>query len=199
MSVDGDVLAPSRILRFRAASSAYHQRVDDRVMQAAPFASRQNYARFLRFQYRLHRRVAPLYGAPAFQALLPDLASRERLSRVESDLLDLGLARPEIARPDLAEPAALLPLPEALGWLYVVEGSNMGAAFLLKAAIKLDLSERFGARHLAAHPEGRGLNWRRFTEALDAIALTAEEDRRAQAATISAFSHVLDLVGEELA
>ncbi|HQS10224.1 MAG TPA: biliverdin-producing heme oxygenase [Xanthobacteraceae bacterium] len=199
MSVDGDVLAPSRILRFRAASSAYHQRVDDRVMQAAPFASRQNYARFLRFQYRLHRRVAPLYAAPAYQALLPDLASRERLSRVESDLLDLGLARPEIARPDLAEPAALLPLPEALGWLYVVEGSNMGAAFLLKAAIKLDLSERFGARHLAAHPEGRGLNWRRFTEALDAIALTAEEDRRAQAATISAFSHVLDLVGEELA
>ncbi|OZB03876.1 MAG: biliverdin-producing heme oxygenase [Rhizobiales bacterium 39-66-18] len=183
MSVDGDVLAPSRILRFRAASSAYHQRVDDRVMQAAPFASRQNYARFLRFQYRLHRRVAPLYAAPAYQALLPDL----------------GLARPEIARPDLAEPAALLPLPEALGWLYVVEGSNMGAAFLLKAAIKLDLSERFGARHLAAHPEGRGLNWRRFTEALDAIALTAEEDRRAQAATISAFSHVLDLVGEELA
>lgn len=199
MSVDGDVLAPSRILRFRAASSAFHQRVDDSVMQAAPFASRANYARFLRFQYRLHRRVAPLYGAAAFQALLPDLASRERLSRVESDLLDLSLARPEIARPEAAEPAAALPLPEALGWLYVVEGSNMGAAFLLKAAIKLDLSERFGARHLAAHPEGRGLNWRRFTEALDAIALTPEEDRRAEAATITAFSHVLDLVREELA
>jgi len=197
MSLDGDVLAPSRILRFRAASSAFHQRVDDEVMQAAPFASRQNYARFLRFQYRLHRRVAPLYGAPAFQALLPDLASRERLSRVESDLLDLGLARPEVAHLEAAEPAAAL--PEALGWLYVVEGSNMGAAFLLKAAIKLDLSERFGARHLAAHPEGRGLHWRRFTEALDAISLTPEEDRRAEAATISAFSHVLDLVGEELA
>lgn len=194
MSVDGDVLAPSRILRFRAASSAFHQRVDDAVMQAAPFASRENYARFLRFQYRLHRRVAPLYAAAAFQALLPDLASRERLSRVENDLLDLGLARP-----DAAEPAAALALPEALGWLYVVEGSNMGAAFLLKAAIKIDLSERFGARHLAAHPEGRGLNWRRFTEALDAISLTGEEDRRAEAATISAFSHVLDLVREELA
>ncbi|MFG1427204.1 biliverdin-producing heme oxygenase [Roseixanthobacter glucoisosaccharinicivorans] len=199
MSVDGDVLAPSRILRFRAASSALHQRVDDSVMQAAPFAKRENYARFLRFQYRLHLRVAPLYAAPAFQALLPGLASRERLSRVENDLLDLGLARPDIARPDVADPAVALPLPEALGWLYVVEGSNMGAAFLLKAAIKLDLSERFGARHLAAHPEGRGLHWRRFTEALDAIALTPEEDRRAEAATISAFSHVQDLVREELA
>ncbi|MEP9365758.1 biliverdin-producing heme oxygenase [Xanthobacter sp. VNH20] len=194
MSVDGDVLAPSRILRFRAASSALHQRVDDSVMQAAPFASRENYARFLRFQYRLHLRVAPLYAAAELQALLPDLASRARLSRVENDLLDLGLVRPEVA-----ESAPMLPLPEALGWLYVVEGSNMGAAFLLKAAIKLDLSEDFGARHLAAHPEGRGLHWRRFTEALDAIPLTTEEDRRAEAATVSAFSHVLDLVREELA
>ncbi|MFG1399544.1 biliverdin-producing heme oxygenase [Roseixanthobacter pseudopolyaromaticivorans] len=194
MSIEGDVLNPSRILRFRATSSAFHQRVDDTVMQAAPFASRQNYARFLRFQYRLHHHVAPLYAAPALRQLLPELASRARLSRVESDLLDLRLARPEVA-----EPAPVLALPEALGWLYVVEGSNMGAAFLLKAAIKLDLSEDFGARHLAAHPEGRGLHWRRFTEALDAIPLTSEEDSRAEAATVSAFSHVLDLVREELA
>jgi protein TonB len=54
-----------------------------------------------------------------------------------------------------------------MGWLYVAEGSNLGAAFLLKEAVKLNLSGSFGARHLAGAPEGRGLHWRTFTAALD--------------------------------
>ena len=65
-----------------------------------------------------------------------------------------------------------------MGWLYVVEGSNLGAAFLLKDAAKLGLGEEFGARHLAGAPEGRGLHWRTFTAALDEIELTEEEERR---------------------
>ncbi len=64
-----------------------------------------------------------------------------------------------------------------MGWLYVVEGSNLGAAFLLKDAAKLGLGEEFGARHLAGAPEGRGLHWRTFTAALDEIELTEEEER----------------------
>jgi heme oxygenase len=86
------------------------------------------------------------------------------------------------------------PDPEALGWLYVAEGSNLGAAFLLKEAAKLGLSESFGARHLADAPEGRGLHWRRFTAALDAVALSASEEARAIASANDAFARVRALV-----
>lgn len=182
----------SRAKRMKAATTAVHQKVDDSVMAAAPFASRENYARFLRFQHRLHNRVEPLYSAEAFQALLPGLAERSRLTAVEQDFADLGLVAP--AR----EEAPALPLPEALGWLYVVEGSNMGAAFLLKAAGNLGLNSEFGARHLAPHEEGRGLHWRRFTAALDGVDLPEAAEAQALAGAEAAFSHVLDLVAAEL-
>lgn len=59
-------------------------------------------------------------------------------------------------------------MPEALGWLYVSEGSTLGAAFLFKdAQTKLGLSDQFGARKLAAYPEGRAIVWRRFVASLD--------------------------------
>ncbi|MDP1908319.1 MAG: biliverdin-producing heme oxygenase, partial [Hyphomicrobium sp.] len=76
------------------------------------------------------------------------------------------------------------------GWLYVAEGSNLGAAFLLKEAEKLGLSDTSGARHLAGAPEGRGLHWRTFVAALDAVTLSAAEEQRAVAEAEAAFERV---------
>jgi len=192
MSSVTDAEAPSRARRLKAVSAAAHERVDTGVMQAAPFATPAKYADFLRFQYRLHRRVETLYADPALQPLLPDLADRSRLAALEADFGDLGLVPPE------APPGPALGRAEALGWLYVVEGSNMGAAILAKEAAKIGYSSEHGARHLAGHPEGRALHWRRFTAALDAAELTEDEERRIEAAATAAFTHVEALIGEEL-
>lgn len=188
-----DAEAPSRARRLKAVSAAAHERVDNGVMQAAPFATPAKYAAFLRFQYRLHRRVETLYTDPALQPLLPDLSARSRLEALEADFADLGLALPD------APPGPALDRAEALGWLYVVEGSNMGAAILAKEAAKIGYSSEHGARHLAGHPEGRALHWRRFTAALDAVDLSDEEEDRVGAAATAAFNHVETLVREELA
>jgi len=184
----------SRAKRFKAASSAAHERVDHAVMAAQPFANTENYKRFLRFQYRLHTGVEALYADEALQPLLPELADRSRLPKLEQDFADLGESLPTDVEEGTAQP-----LPEALGWLYVVEGSNMGAAFLAKEAAKIGLSDEFGARHLAGHAEGRGLHWRRFIAALDAVELTGEEEVRAENAAAAAFAHVYTLVQQELA
>src|SRR5690606_29607066 len=68
--------------------------------------------------------------------------------------------------------------PEALGWLYVSEGSTLGAAFLLKEVNeKLGLNGEFGARNLAAYPDGRAKVWKRFVASLDAPELNGTQDR----------------------
>src|SRR5690606_18526810 len=90
-------------------------------------------------------------------------------------------------------------LPTALGWLYVAEGSNLGAAFLIKEAAKLGLSQDFGARHLAGAPEGRGLHWRTFTAALDAVPLSDEDEARVIAGAEAAFRRVHGLVNDAFA
>jgi heme oxygenase len=183
-----------RAALLKAHTHALHERLDARIMSLEPFADRARYGRFLRVQYRFQDTVEAGIDAATLSPFVPDLAERRRLYLIARDIADLGLEAPP------AEPVARLSTAaEMLGWLYVAEGSTLGAAFLAKEAQKLGLDESFGARHLAPHPGGRGLHWRRFTQALDAAPLGAEGDALAAAAAAAAFAHVRDLIEAELA
>ncbi|GGF63842.1 heme oxygenase [Azorhizobium oxalatiphilum] len=194
-----DTLAPEtadlgRTKRLKARTGATHDRLDAGIMSRAPFSSRERYGLFLRVQHGFHRQIDALYADPTLDSLLPDLAGRRRLHLIAQDLADLGLAPPPVVGAPLFTPGGAVDLPTALGWLYVAEGSNLGAAFLLKAAASLGLNETFGAHHLAPAPEGRGLHWKTFTAALDALELSPEEDARMMAGGEAAFRHVHALV-----
>ncbi len=184
----------SRAKRLKAATNETHERLDQSIMAGGPFASRERYEMFLTVQYRFHCEINALYANPVLEALLPDLGGRPRLNLIEQDLADLGSAPPVVIAPAVFLAGADADIPTALGWLYVAEGSNLGAAFLLKEAAKLGLSESFGARHLAAAPEGRGLHWKTFTASLDGLDLTDSEDNRVIDGARAAFVRVQQLV-----
>ena len=145
-------------------------------------------------QHQFHREIDALYTNPVLDKLLRDLAGRRRFGLIEQDLADLGVMPPATDASPVFERGKDVDLPTALGWLYVAEGSNLGAAFLLKEAGKLGLSETFGARHLAAASEGRGLHWKTFTAALDGVSLIEVEEKRVIAGAQAAFARVQGLV-----
>lgn len=186
----------SRSQRLKAATHGTHERLDQRILRGEPFASTERYRRFLRVQYRFHRDIAALYALPAAQALLPDLAQRQRLAELQADLTDLGEPQPATDTPALPEQPDLA---TALGWLYVAEGSNLGAAILFKMAAKLGLDETHGARHLAGHPDGRARHWRGFTGVLDALELDAAQEQQVVDAATQAFKRVHGHVEEAFA
>ena len=186
--------ALSRSKRLKAATHDTHDRLDKAIMAREPFASRGRYGLFVQVQHAFHRDIDALYDDPELDALLPDLAGRRRLPQIKQDLVDLGMETLAFDAPPAFAAGAFVDLPTALGWLYVAEGSNLGAAFLIKAAAKLGLSETFGARHLAGAPEGRGLHWRTFTAALDEVALSDEDEARVVAGAQAAFRRVHGLV-----
>lgn len=188
--------AVSRSKRLKSATHETHDRLDKAIMGHEPFAGRDRYGLFVKVQHAFHREIDALYDDATLDALLPDLKGRRRFAQIGQDLADLGIEAPAYAAEPVFRPGAPLDLPTALGWLYVAEGSNLGAAFLLKDALKLGLSEEFGARHLAGAPEGRGLHWRTFTAALDAVPLTDEDEARAIAGAEAAFRRVHGLVDE---
>jgi len=196
MTITLDHPAESRAKALKSATHETHERLDKAIMAGEPFASRARYALFLKVQHAFHREIDALYFDPALDAVLPDLAGRRRFDLIGQDLADLDAApvafdsAPAFVRSEAAD------IPTALGWLYVAEGSNLGAAFLLKAAAGLGLSETFGARHLAGAPEGRGLHWRTFTAALDAVCLTDDQEARVIAGAQAAFDRVHGLVDE---
>lgn len=185
---------PTRSQRLKAATHGTHDSLDKRIMAEDIFASRARFARFVRVQYRFHRDIQTLYAVPALVALLPGLAGRCRLEQIAQDLGDLEQGLPAAA--PTALPAAV-DLPHALGWLYVAEGSNLGGTILFKMAAKLGLGARFGASHLAAHPDGAARHWRQFTAALDAVPLTAGQEAEAIEGANAAFRTVRGYVEEE--
>lgn len=182
----------TRIQRLKALTDATHQRLDTGIMAAQPFASKERYALFLEVQHHFHADVAPLYHSESLGRILPDLANRCRLDALRQDIADVTGELPP--KPD--SQTGVLDLPTSLGWVYVAEGSNLGAAFLLKEAIKLGLSEEFGARHLAGHPDGRGLHWRTFVAAYNALDLSEEDELKAAEGAKAAFRRVHALVDQ---
>ncbi|AMY68389.1 biliverdin-producing heme oxygenase [Frigidibacter mobilis] len=182
MSSVDDRAAVSR--RLKAATSTTHDRLDARILRARPFDSLGNYATFLAVQYGFHSVVAPLYLRADLIALWPDLPRLARLEDVRADLADLGSALPVGRdRPDLS----VVTRPAALGWLYVSEGSNLGAAVLSKAVLRLGLDGQRGARHLQEAAGGRMLRWRAFTSVLDALPLGDADEAAMQQGARDAF------------
>jgi heme oxygenase len=179
----------TRIQRLKGLTTSTHETLDKRIMRAEPFASRERYALFLEVQHHFHADVAPLYASAELNRLLPDLAERCRLEALRQDIEDLG-GVPE----QLASTAGSLTPAAALGWVYVAEGSNLGAAFLRKEAAKIGLSDDFGARHLAGHPDGRGLHWREFVAAYNDLPLSDAEELDAVEGAKAAFRRVHGLV-----
>ncbi len=182
--------------RLKAATRETHDRLDQRIMAGDIFANTDNFARFLRVQARFHADIAALYDKPELSALIPDLDERRRLTLIAQDLADLGAPAPaHVGKLD-----GNTPLPEALGWLYVAEGSNVGGAVLFKLASKqLGLSAEHGARHLASHPDGAARHWRAFTQALNEAGLDETSEAHIIAAANQAFATVHGYVAEEFA
>lgn len=180
--------AQSRAAFLKQRTTRAHAALEARIEDLRPFASRERYALFLQAQLAFHQYVEPLYRQAPTAHLLPDNQHRSRLGRVEADLRDLGVA----AKPGRA--AEFRSLAEGLGWLYVAEGSKLGAAVLLKAVDALGLHGGFGARHLAADDRGRGQSWRLFTAALNDQPLSSAEDRHAADAANDAFRFFADQI-----
>ncbi len=178
--------------RLSAGTDDLHEHLHGVVAAAEPFSNRERFGTWVSVQYRFQHAIEPLYHMAALQNWLPDLANRGRLSAARQDLVDLGVDVPTLPAAD-----PVRDLPEALGWLFVSEGSTLGAAVLLKKAkAQLDLTETFGARHLAAAPEGRAQHWKRFVQALDDLELSPEDDARMLAAARAAFQQFDVLLNE---
>ncbi|WP_028631485.1 biliverdin-producing heme oxygenase [Pseudomonas parafulva] len=179
-----------RSQRLNQVTHAPHAELDALVKAHAPFDSRESFARFVVAQYLFQAELQPLYNDPTLVAIVPDLTQRCRAQQALLDLADLGTQAPAALRGPLQAPS----LGEAMGWIFVSEGSKLGAAFLIKRAAALGLSDSFGARHLGEPLGGRAEGWKQFTRILDGLDLTAEEDAAAERGAVAAFARFTELL-----
>lgn len=180
----------SLMLRLKQETSSEHDRMEVLMQRAGVFASQDNYAQFTLSQYYFQKDVEHLYLDPKVQQLIPDLDVRGRSEEALKDLADLGLSpqQQSIATEGVS-------YPESLGWIYVSEGSTLGAAFLFKEAqTKFGFSADFAARNLAAYPEGRAIVWKRFKQTLDEADFSEQEQNQIVQGALQGFKHFGDLL-----
>ena len=173
-----------RSQRLNQITNEPHTKLDALVKAHAPFETQANFARFVVAQYLFQSELVSLYNDAELTTIVPDLPARCRAEAAKADLADLETEVPAPVAGAVKNPAKA----EALGWLFVSEGSKLGAAFLIKRAVGLGLSETFGARHLGEPAGGRAEGWKSFVKTLDGLALSAQEEAELDKGAIDAFN-----------
>lgn len=184
-----------RSQRLNQITNEPHTRLDALVKAHAPFETQANFARFVVAQYLFQSELVGLYNDAELIAIVPDLAARCRAEAAKADLADLETGVPAPVAGAVKNPTKA----EALGWLFVSEGSKLGAAFLIKRAAGLGLSETFGARHLGEPAGGRAEGWKSFVKTLDGLELTEQEEAELDRGAIAAFNRFTVLLGQAYA
>ena len=185
MTAQDTVQLPAlRSQRLNQITNQPHTKLDALVKAHAPFETQANFARFVVAQYLFQSELVALYNDAELTAIVPDLPARCRAEAAKADLADLDTDVPEPVAGAVSNPTKA----EALGWLFVSEGSKLGAAFLIKRAVGLGLSETFGARHLGEPAGGRALGWKSFVKTLDSLTLSAEEEADLDKGALAAFN-----------
>jgi len=184
-----------RSQRLNQITHEPHSKLDALVKTHAPFETQANFARFVVAQYLFQSELVALYNDAELTAIVVDLSDRCRAEAAKADLADLETEVPSPVAGAVKNPTKA----EALGWLFVSEGSKLGAAFLIKRAVGLGLSATFGARHLGEPAGGRAEGWKSFVKTLDGLAFTAQEEAEVEKAAVDAFNRFTVLLEQAYA
>ena len=177
--------------RLREATLVAHERMhghDGFAAAAAGAISISDYRWLLRRLYGFHRAFELSLAQMACDPSL-DVEARARSALIADDLQALGLDAVEIPAlplcPDLTPPRDAA---EALGALYVVEGSTLGGVQIARAlqAVVAEPNGR-GRRFYLGYGDRHGAMWRAFLERLESLADRPRDAAAAMRSAVSAF------------
>jgi heme oxygenase len=140
---------------------------------------------------RMHGFVAPLEGALAYTPELPRLLDLRRLRRaglIAQDLLALGVSPTDLSRlPQCFSITPFKDIPEALGWLYVVERSTLLHDRVRRHVLNRVPDAKRACAYLSMF-DNAGDSWRRFGKTVDRVASRAEVETEIIDAAHAGFS-----------
>jgi heme oxygenase len=168
----GALLSPeprTLLQTLKAETRPHHERAERVVRLMEPSLTLAGYRRHLEALYGLYASLEVTLAA-RLEGRFPPLRLEERwkLPLLAEDLRALGHEEASLARlPRPSRPPSLPDVPEALGCLYVLEGSTLGGQLILR-----HLQRHFegvaagGFVFFRAYGESVGPMWKAFGEAL---------------------------------
>lgn len=150
---------------LKTQTAGQHTALEAQMDLSRHFSSEQNYRHLLIGFYRVYAPLEDrLEKAVNWQERGWDFEGRKKTPWLEDDLLALGMIHEEIkALPLTKDLPEITSLAEALGCLYVLEGSTLGGQFITKVLQRnLPITASAGGRFFAGYQEQTMPQWREF-------------------------------------
>jgi len=158
---------PTILAQLRTATRPAHEALDAALGLMDASIEIVAYTRLLERFYGFWRS-----WQPRMAALLQDealLAPRRRMHLLEADLVTLGYSLDAVRALPRCPAPPLRDAPEALGSLYVMEGSTLGGRVILRhIGDRLGLDGSAGCAYFAGYGSATAPMWRSFLLRLDA-------------------------------
>ena len=170
---------------LKEATKTAHLDLEKKVVQRLKdIRSREDYAALLRCFYAYFNHVERAIAPYITDVVLPDYKNRRNSSYIKRDIEALGgnvLELPETTVPVIAGHV------EALGALYVMEGSIMGGGIIVKILEKAGIHD--GVSFFSGYGEATPQMWGLFVSVLNRQSVTDEQRASTIRAANETFAH----------
>ncbi len=160
---------------IKEATKADHLALEKQVVKRLKaIESGKDYAELLKYFYAYFSKVEAAVAPFITSELLPDYSERRNASYIKADIEALGETLeglPQAQAPEVSN------LQQALGALYVLEGSIMGGRIIVEMLAKAGITQ--GVSFFSGYGPETGVKWQRFTSVLNAQAQTDQEQQQA--------------------
>jgi len=178
--------------KLRERTGASHTGLEDNIFSKAILSPTVNLA-----DYQIY--IAKLYGImrscevdifPKTVSVLPDLNERYKSDLIVKDLIGTGIPKEKIVTFPIHKFSAST-TAEALGIMYVLEGSTLGGKILYKHINQeLGLSYENGASYFWGYGQKTGILWKNFISTLAGYAVEENCEEEIIATAIQTFTTI---------
>lgn len=176
---------------IKEATKEAHLNLEKKVIQKMKaIRSDADYADFLKHFYAYFNQVEQAIAPYITTELLPDHAERRNSSYLKQDIEALGSNVDDLPAATAPEIKSTI---EALGALYVMEGSIMGGPIIVKMLEKFGIIK--GVSFFSGYGEATGQMWGKFVAVLNAQANNEAEEQQAITTANDTFSNFGEVFG----
>lgn len=154
---------------LRKKTSDYHNKLEETALSKVIMSEQvtlESYIDYLTAMYIFTKPFEETYF-PLVENTFTNLPERRRTELLKADLLKLGWLPSELESLDFVSFTDGISKEEAVGAMYVMEGSSLGGRVIFKHIHKtLGLSEDTGASYFFGHGTGTGKSWTTFLDEL---------------------------------
>jgi len=176
---------------IKEATKAAHQDLEKKViLKLKAIRSNADYADVLKHFYAYFNAVEQAIAPYITNELLPDHAERRNSEYLKRDIEELSATVDEL--PEVHAPKIENTL-QALGAMYVMEGSIMGGPIIVQMLAKYGVTK--GVSFFSGYGEATGMMWGKFVAVMNAQAGNEAEETLAIDAANETFSQFSEVFG----